>query len=275
MQADFSRVSVRTLWMVAVACFGIIWFSPGLREESSQWGWAFFALSLDGLMFAWLGWQCRRANISVRALIGGPPRAPRSWSRLWLVPVLIVVGSGAFWLLWYPLSFLWPDFVQSWALDYDPIWVPEHPGPSLVEMLSAVLFVPIWEEAVFRGVLLHRLCFKWGRWPAILVSSFVFGIFHADALGGFVFGVIMALLYVNTGSLWVPIACHALNNAIAFALEFTPVTDLEYDVARFQSEWLIGLAYLLVGGVALWATRALYLPRAGWVFPQPAVSPRS
>ena len=270
MSVDFSRVRIHTLWLVLLGWVLAVWSSPGLQMGTSlEWDWVIAGLLLDAAMFFWVWRACRRAGTTVPALIGPTPAAA-SWRKLTLAPVVLAVSIGCFWLLWFPLSYVWPEFVQFWALDEVAFWDPEHPGPSAVNILSAVVFVPIWEEALFRGVLLHALCFRWGRWPALLVSSLVFGILHADPLGAFVFGLVMGLLYVVTGSLWLSIACHALNNAIVAALEFTPVFDPDFTVAEFQDQWPIGLAGLLLGSIALWAMRRSYLPPTDWSLPQPA-----
>lgn len=73
---------------------------------------------------------------------------------------------------------------------------------------------------LFRGVLLQKWTVKWGLVPGLLVSSVVFGILHLNFVGLSVFGLIMGLLYLQTGSLLIPILAHALNNAIAVGGSF-------------------------------------------------------
>jgi uncharacterized protein len=87
-----------------------------------------------------------------------------------------------------------------------------------VLFFSIVIVAPITEEFIFRGVLLHRFTEKWGTTTAILVCSILFGIVHFNiysvAIGiSFIF---IALIYLQTRSLLVPIALHAMNNAIVW-----------------------------------------------------------
>jgi membrane protease YdiL (CAAX protease family) len=82
---------------------------------------------------------------------------------------------------------------------------------------------PIAEELFFRGFLFGALR-KHGLWLAALVSGITFGLVHVSSSPiGFIvplaaLGVILALLYERTGSLYPPIALHALNNSIAFGV---------------------------------------------------------
>lgn len=97
--------------------------------------------------------------------------------------------------------------------------------------LSGALFVVIngtVQELVFRGVLYDSLESLWGRWAAILVSAFVFGITHLPTLKpsilaiGFAslamdFGVALGFLRAWSGGLALPIAVHVAADAtIAF-----------------------------------------------------------
>jgi membrane protease YdiL (CAAX protease family) len=82
---------------------------------------------------------------------------------------------------------------------------------------------PLAEEMFFRGFLFGALR-KRGLILALLVSGTAFGLAHvASSPIGFIvplaaLGVILALLYERTGSLWPSIALHALNNSIAFGI---------------------------------------------------------
>lgn len=84
------------------------------------------------------------------------------------------------------------------------------------------IIVPISEELYFRG-LLHRLFQPHlGLWPRVLLSSTLFALGHFDSIGvvvsSFVMGVVIALAYERTKSLWMPIAIHMATNSIAVAL---------------------------------------------------------
>ncbi|MEZ4592013.1 MAG: type II CAAX endopeptidase family protein [Chloroflexota bacterium] len=99
----------------------------------------------------------------------------------------------------------------------------EAPAAMLVSTLAAVLVVPLWEEFFFRGFIHNALRNRLGLWAAILLSSLLFGLFHIiplQALGAFLLAIPLAWAYEKSGSLWLVIYLHALNNLIAFLLAF-------------------------------------------------------
>jgi hypothetical protein len=82
---------------------------------------------------------------------------------------------------------------------------------------------PVAEELFFRGFVFGGLR-RHGFWPAAIVSGAVFGLAHVlgSPLGFIVplafLGMVLAFLYERTGSLYPPMALHALNNSIAFGV---------------------------------------------------------
>jgi membrane protease YdiL (CAAX protease family) len=90
----------------------------------------------------------------------------------------------------------------------------------------AVVVAPVVEELLFRGLVLRGLMLGIGFWPAAVVSSAFFGLFHAQATGlrGLpivaatgVFGLGLCVLVRRTGRLGPAIGVHALRNAIGIA----------------------------------------------------------
>ena len=80
------------------------------------------------------------------------------------------------------------------------------------------VLAPVMEEVLFRGFMLAGLALTLGRVSGLIISSALFAAVHLDMdlmPPIFVFGMLIAWLYIRTGSLWPPIAAHALNNVIA------------------------------------------------------------
>ena len=76
----------------------------------------------------------------------------------------------------------------------------------------------ICEEILYRGLLLGALAPVMGVWPAVAVSSVIFGLGHMyQGAGGIVktglVGVFMALLTVFSGSIWIAVLVHAVIDA--------------------------------------------------------------
>jgi membrane protease YdiL (CAAX protease family) len=225
---------------------------------------------LYGTLLFWIAQQCDRAGVSLRQLIGRTPE-PDEWRLVAVALPLIPLAIGSVWLLWLPLSFLIPNVVQQWVLRHDPpIWNAAAPASSLLYVIVIVALAPVVEELLFRGVLLQRWSLKWGVGRAMLVSSILFGVLHADILGHTIFGVIMGLLYVRTRGLWIPIACHALTNTIAVVGQALPweTRDDITTVAEFRHDWYIGALALAVAVPLLYAMRSHFWPPRTWALPQ-------
>jgi membrane protease YdiL (CAAX protease family) len=84
-------------------------------------------------------------------------------------------------------------------------------------MLIAVVVAPLAEELFFRGLLLPALWRLMGfLWPAVGLSAAFFALVHAanpqTVLPMFTFGVVMAGLRAQTGSLAACVLLHALFN---------------------------------------------------------------
>ena len=101
-----------------------------------------------------------------------------------------------------------------------PIDIPGG-GLRLVAFAVIVLIGPFAEEVFFRGFVLAGLLRRLGTTRAIIVSSALFAAAHLDltvAGPAFLAGVVYALVYRRTGSLWPLVLAHTAQNAIAFAL---------------------------------------------------------
>lgn len=88
--------------------------------------------------------------------------------------------------------------------------------------IGAVLVSPISEELIFRGVVLNRLRIFIPTALAVLFSSMLFASLHGfgGIISAFVFAMCMAVLYLKTENIFVPIFAHFLNNLIAECIVF-------------------------------------------------------
>jgi membrane protease YdiL (CAAX protease family) len=202
-----------------------------------------------------------------RDILGRIPTSDQMLPALKITVFLWVFSVAAAYVLFIPLSFVAPSFVQWWYLDIPSlIYFEDNQYPiaqNVLGFVSVVLIVPVLEELMFRGVLLRRWAQKWDKRKAIIFSSLVFGLLHADPIGAFAFGVGMCVLYLKTQSLFVPILCHAFNNLIAFLMEIGSVClngpNYEYTLDDLQSEWVIAIIFVIYS--VAWGQK---LFAAGW-----------
>jgi CAAX prenyl protease-like protein len=93
--------------------------------------------------------------------------------------------------------------------------------------LAAIVTVPIAEELAFRAYLIRRVMSSDFEklpptafsWPALIVSSVVFGLLHGDRwIAGVAAGLIYGLIFVRKGRIADSILAHAVTNAILAAM---------------------------------------------------------
>jgi membrane protease YdiL (CAAX protease family) len=94
-----------------------------------------------------------------------------------------------------------------------------------------ILFVPITEEILFRGLILGALEIAYGPLRAVAISSLFFGLWHLKNIfwlseynlihqmlyTGLIFGPITAVLALKTRTIWPGVILHYVNN-FPFAL---------------------------------------------------------
>lgn len=100
--------------------------------------------------------------------------------------------------------------------------LPEKISPPEMAgmLLTAGVFAPLGEEFLFRGILYPLFRNKWGVFAGTLLSSLVFAIAHLNiliAINAFLLGILFAVLFEYSRSLWVPGLMHILNNTLRLA----------------------------------------------------------
>ena len=90
-----------------------------------------------------------------------------------------------------------------------------------------IILAPIFEELLFRGFLFKGLReSKVGKWGTITTTTAIFAIIHIYNVIPILFlGFLLGLAREKTGSVYVPIAMHALNNFIAMGLLYYVVNS--------------------------------------------------
>jgi uncharacterized protein len=97
----------------------------------------------------------------------------------------------------------------------------ESTALAVVTGVFVIGIAPPVEEFFFRGFLYQALRNRLGVWGGAAVSGFLFGAIHFKPeflVPLAMLGIILALLFEKTGSLWPCILAHSVNNAIAFSV---------------------------------------------------------
>ena len=212
------------------------------------WGYAFCGLLASGLVLLARRWQVDLEKVF------GPIPDGRRFGRAMLAAVpLVLLSIGTFYLVYLPISFSAPA-VAEWALQSEDLILSDPDGhpvfANLASFILMVVIVPVVEELCFRGFLCRRLARKWGTTLGIVTSSAIFALLHVDFVGGFAFGAFVAVLYLDSGRLWLPISVHGANNLLAWLAEGALLIsglELETDLDGFRRQWWLGAAGLAIG----------------------------
>ncbi len=97
------------------------------------------------------------------------------------------------------------ESIQSATMDYD----------SLSMFLYAAVGAPIMEEIIFRGLVLRHLQ-PYGKGFAIVMSAYLFGIFHGNIVQmpyAFLVGLVMGYVAIEYNIVWAMVL-HMINNLV-------------------------------------------------------------
>ncbi len=109
---------------------------------------------------------------------------------------------------------------------YSNVEAIQYSVPLWLGLILYGLVAPITEEMIFRGITYNRMKRFFGVVPCIIVTSLLFGGFHANLpqfLYGTAMGVLMALVYEWVKSFAAPLLFHMAANIVVFVLSFSGV----------------------------------------------------
>jgi membrane protease YdiL (CAAX protease family) len=121
---------------------------------------------------------------------------------------------------------------------------------DLVKALLVMAVLPaIAEELFFRGVIMRMIHWRMKRIVHVVVlSSLMFMLMHGNPQGMlsiFISGVVLALMYYWTGSLWLSMLAHLLNNGLQIALLYIGNTNAAVKSVIESNE--MPISYVIVG----------------------------
>lgn len=196
---------------------------------------------------------------------------PRHWgSFVLVVPLFIVIYPFINWLneinqsLPIPESLSW---LERWMRDMqsqnDELMKSFLEMPGLEHWLLNVLVVgvaaAVTEEFFFRG-LIQRMLYQWhGRIHlAIFVTAFLFSAFHMQFFGflpRFFLGLLLGYLLYFTGTIWIPVFAHFINNFAGVTARFLQQEGLIKTAVEQQITmdypFVTALVSLLLGGLIM------------------------
>jgi uncharacterized protein len=256
-----SRISVRVFVFIGIILLIIaIMFAFAMVGDDLEKLEEIIILSSLGAfipMLIWIWLKFRRWQASITPLFNREQFTPAD---LILVVPLLLFSFSLFSTLLALIAITDTDLfylVQEW-METDFLVITRD--TPLLMIFGVILLVgvvgPVFEEITFRGLMVERLGLKYSFSGAVIFSSVLFGFLHINIVGAALFGFVMCLLYLKTGSLLAPTVIHMLNNLTAIFIAYLSYQiDWEYTESAefYQQYWWFWLLILIVSTV--WIVR--------------------
>ncbi len=127
-------------------------------------------------------------------------------------------------------------FGVEWALGALRVSGMRFPGLDFAIWVFSLVLGALWEEFLFRGLMLSGLAVMLRRhWLAVVVMAVFFGLAHAgnpgasalSVLGNALGGLMYAAAFLGSGSIWLPTGLHFAWNFFQGPVLGFPVSGLE------------------------------------------------
>lgn len=135
--------------------------------------------------------------------------------------ILIVVLGIGFNLSTSGLMTLVLPYFQKLMDQYMELMNQLFTGIPFMVFVSCVIFAPIGEELIFRGVILQKALRFAPFFVANILQALLFGIFHMNLVQGvytFVFGLAMGYVAYRFKTIWASILLHAVYNGLGYVI---------------------------------------------------------
>jgi membrane protease YdiL (CAAX protease family) len=197
----------------AIVTIGIVLGKPiGAEQDWFTWligisteGYiSLFSYLMGAVFVIWV--VCRLGKDSNYTPVPHPRQSPLLW--LLLAPfALSIIVLAELHSTWIPM----PETMKSLAES-----IKNNPLPNF---LMIVVIAPVFEEWLYRGIILKGLLTHYSPLKAIMWSAVIFGIVHLNlwqGISAFCGTIAVGWIYWQTRSLWHCIFIHAVNNIFSF-----------------------------------------------------------
>lgn len=204
------------------------------------------------ILFGWIVYRKPITSLSLKTF-----STPINWL---LVLVLMVVAMPFMtWLVEFNEQLILPDFLaplENWMKQSEQsaealtkVFLTFNGVGSFVYILLIVAIVPaVGEELLFRGVL-QKIMVSWFKnyHVAIWVTAILFSALHMQFYGflpRMLLGALFGYVFYWSGSLWLPILGHFINNGSVVALSYLYPEMMENtEITLFDSEmnWIASI----------------------------------
>lgn len=131
---------------------------------------------------------------------------------------------------------------------YQAVVADQYSAYFIVGIICYGFITPVAEELLFRGIIYNFLKRMTMRKYAVLISAFVFGIYHMNMVQGayaFLMAMLIIYAYEYFGDFKMPVIIHIISNVLAYSLSYT-----ELAVNGFVN-WPVCVVFLALAAGAL------------------------
>ncbi len=131
-------------------------------------------------------------------------------------------------------------------------------GGVMINLLVMAVVPALCEELFFRGGLMKIFTEKGNKHAAVWIAAVIFSLIHFQMYGflpRMLMGALLGYLLVWSGSIWLPILVHFLNNSSVVLLSYfgkiSGSTETVENLGKAET-WEYGIVSAVVSGVILW-----------------------
>lgn len=134
----------------------------------------------------------------------------------------------------------WLSDLEDWMRskeDYaeklmEAVLKPGDSGSLLINIVMIAVLPAVGEELIFRGVIqkILKTLFRSGH-LSVLVTAFIFSAIHFQFYGflpRFILGLVFGYLFLWSGTLWLPVIAHFINNGVLLLVVYFQEPDISY-----------------------------------------------
>lgn len=177
------------------------------------------------------------------------PHIRRTFHPLTILGIVMLV-PGMQYLSTYIVSFiavLFPSWVENYIDLIESAGLDNMLTP--VMFLYSIIFAPLSEELIFRGVTMRQARRALPFWAANLMQAFLFGAFHMNMVQGiyaFCLGLILGYICERGGSIYHSILLHMLFNL--WAAVVSEHIDMGNTIFSLLF-WFVFAVFMTIGGI--------------------------
>ena len=201
---------------------------------------------------------------NMKAAMGWTKPSPATW-----MPATLFMLGG--WLLaievasFQDLLFPFPSEFLSYFEDF---FAQLNTLPILQALIFVALLPAVCEELLCRGFLLRAWLPRLGKTRTIIAIAIIFGVLHLDPyrlLPTALLGAVLAILAIESGSIFPAIFGHALSNSLTFLVQRHAELFAETPALKLDEEqslpWFLMIMAVGFFGLGWWWLRQVNRPR--------------